>query len=113
MKRVVFETLENIIGVPFVALETETSSVCLANSEELRAEFRLQFTIYDVVNYVYGILETIPDNDAIASLVISYPLDAIFFWKYSSKGKKNRLKNTIEALEFMEISELNWQHKTV
>ena len=46
MKSIVFETLEKIVGVPFQDLETETSTVCLANSEELRAEFQLQFTVY-------------------------------------------------------------------
>ena len=109
MKKVVFETLENIIGVPFVDLETETSTVCLANSEELRAEFRLQFSVYDVVNYVYGILESISGNYMISAVVILYPVDADFFWKYASKGKRYRLENIKEALEFMDISELNWQ----
>lgn len=109
MKSIVFETLEKIVGVPFLDLETETSTVCLVNSEELRAEFQLQFTAYDVMNYVYGIAKTIPDKNRILSLKIPYPIDADFFWKQASKGKKYRLENTVPALEFIEISELNWQ----
>ena len=78
MKSIVFETLEKIVGVPFQDLETETSTVCLANSEELRAEFQLQFTVYDVVNYVYGIVSAIPGKIQILSLKIPYPVDAYF-----------------------------------
>lgn len=56
MKRILFEKIEKIIGTPFVENELENGSVYFENEEDLRADYRIQFTTYDVVNYVYGVL---------------------------------------------------------
>ena len=55
MKTTVFSTIENIIQIPFIEDKFEAGSVCFANDPDVRADFKLQFTTYDVVNYVYGI----------------------------------------------------------
>ncbi|RVT73922.1 hypothetical protein EOD40_13470 [Flavobacterium sufflavum] len=52
----VLKTIEKIIETPFIEDEFEAGSVCFANDEDLRADFKLQFRIYDVMNYVYGVL---------------------------------------------------------
>ncbi|KDN55608.1 type ISP restriction/modification enzyme [Flavobacterium seoulense] len=114
MKATVFETLEKIIQIPFVADEFENGAVCFANDEEVRADFKLQFTAFDVVNYVYGILfklylkENI-ENASILNLKIPFPADADFFWKYSDFGKKLRQEKIIETIECNAVNQFNWE----
>jgi hypothetical protein len=113
MKATIFATIERIIETPFVEDQFEHGSVCFERDEEVRADFRLQFTVYDVVNYAYGIVYQLywKENEALKSislLKIPYPANATFFWNYSTIGKKYRLKEPIKEMEFIDVSKLRW-----
>lgn len=113
MKIQVLKTLESIIKTPFAEDQLESGSVCFANSEDLRVDFKLQFTIYDVVNYVYGICHLHLDENkklVISRLKIPYPVNADLFWKYSNRGKKIRQQQAINEIELTDITELNWEN---
>lgn len=113
MRVTVFKKIEAIIAIPFVDEEITTASVCFACSDELRADFRIQFSAFDVVNYVYGIIQdcyTIEEikTTSILDFKIPYPQNAAFFWNYSFIGEKNRFKFTIKEINFIDLNELNW-----
>lgn len=114
MNTAVFKTIEKIIDIPFVEDEFEVGAVCFANDEDVRADFKLQFTAYDVVNYIYGIVFQLYSEEniktlSILDLKIPYPKNATSFWEYSSIGKKFRQQQIIEQLEFIAVSQLNWE----
>lgn len=114
MKASIFSTIERIIETPYVEDPSEVGSVCFESDDELRAEFLLQFTVYDVVNYVYGVVYQLyyVDNneiETISILKIPYPINATFFWQYCTIGKKIRIEHPIQEMEFISISELNWE----
>ena len=44
----------------------------------------------------------------LASLVISYPVNAAFFWAHVAIGKDFRKDHLIYELEFTTISSINW-----
>lgn len=113
MKATVFNKIEAIISIPFVEEEVATDSVCFACSDELRVDFRIQFSSYDVVNYVYGIMFELyrkedMNLESILCLEIPYPINAISFWNNSVIGKINRQELLIEEIEFLDVTELNW-----
>lgn len=113
MDTAVFKIIENIIGVPYVEESFETGTVCLAMDEDLRFDFQTQFAVYDVVNYIYGIvnrlyLEDEINSKNIQSLLIPYPVDASFFWENSALGKKIRLIYPIRELECRAVQDFNW-----
>jgi hypothetical protein len=114
MKVTIFATIERIIETPFVEDQFENGSVCFERDEDVRADFRLEFTVYDVVNYVYGVISQLywKENEELKSislLKIPYPISATDFWKYSVIGKKQRLKEPIKEMEFIDVSKLNWK----
>lgn len=115
MNSAVFKTIEKIIKIPFVEDQFEEGAVCFANDEELRADFKLQFTVYDVVNYVYGVVYEFYSKEnkiieSISLVKIPYPDNADFFWKYSNIGKKIRLQQTISEIEFHDVTKMNWEN---
>jgi hypothetical protein len=114
MKMEVFKTIENIIETPFVEDEFELGSVCFAYDEDLRSDFKFQFTTYDVVNYVYGVINQLYSKvdeklESLSLLEIPYPANASSFWHYCNIGKKFRQEHPIREMEFIVVSELNWE----
>lgn len=110
----VLKTIEKIIETPFIEDEFEAGSVCFVNDEDLRAEFKLQFSTYDVVNYVYGVINQLywKENEKLQSISlfkIPYPSNAASFWQYSNIGKKFRQEHPIREMEFIVVSELKWE----
>lgn len=115
MNRAVLKTIEEIIKTPFVEDKFESGAVCFASDEDVRADFKLQFTIYDVVNYIYGVVFQLYSEENIKTLFIldlkiPYPKNATSFWEYSSIGKKFRNQQIIEQLEFAAVSQLIWEN---
>lgn len=113
MDTAVYRKIEAIIGVPFVGDEIANSAVCFACSEELRADFRIHFSVMDVVNYLYGIIYESYQADEIKAktifeLKIPFPKNDLSFWKYSFIGQNIRLENTLKELDYLEVCELNW-----
>ncbi|GGA85546.1 hypothetical protein GCM10008015_27850 [Flavobacterium palustre] len=114
MDAAVLKTIEEIIKIPFVEEEFEVGAVCFETDEDLRPDFKLQFTIDDVVNYIYAIVFRLyskenTKNLSILDLKIPYPKNAASFWEDSSIGKKFRQQQIIKELEFTAVSQLNWE----
>lgn len=114
MKANIFSIIERIIETPYVEDLSDIGSVCLESDVELRAEFLLQFTICDVVNYVYGVIYQLywKENYKLKSILlirIPYPVNATFFWQYSTIGREIRIEHPIQEMEFISVSELHWE----
>ncbi|MES2239348.1 MAG: hypothetical protein V4497_03715 [Bacteroidota bacterium] len=114
METTVFTIIEKIIGIPFVDDESEMGAVCFASDEDVRADFRIQFSNTDVVNYVYGIIFSLYSKEnkslhSVPSLKIPYPANADFFWENSVIGKKYRQEQPIKEVELVSLTQLNWE----
>lgn len=110
MENTVFDTLEKIIGIPFIADESQNTSVCFACADEVRSDFKIQFTNADILNYVYGaVLQLHPNESIKPDLIIPFPVDAADFWNYSNIGEKYRQKQIIKVIEFVAVDQLNWE----
>lgn len=115
MDTAVLKTIEEIIKIPFVEEEFEAGAVCFATDEDVRPDFKLQFTVDDVINYIYAIVFQLyskenTKNLSILDLKIPYPKNAASFWEYCSIGKKLRQQKIIVQLEFTAVSQLNWEN---
>lgn len=112
-KQDIFKLIEERIGIPFVKDQYEESEVCFVNNEDIRYDFKLQFTTYDVIHYIYGVIyklywkknEKLPP---IQLLKIPLPVNAVSFWEYAEIGKENRLQYPNMTIEFVKLSDLNW-----
>jgi hypothetical protein len=112
-KQDVFKLIEERIGIPFVMDHFEEGEVCFVNNEAIRYDFKLQFTTYDVIHYIYGVVDKLywKENEKsppIQLLEIPLPVNGVSFWEYCEIGKNKRLKCPIETIEFVNISDLNW-----
>ena len=112
-KQDIFKFIEQRIGIPYIMEYYEEVRVCFVNNEDIRYDFQLQFTTYDVIHYVYGVIDKLywKDNEKlppIQLLKIPFPVNAVSFWEYAQIGKKNRLQFPIETIEFADLSDLNW-----
>lgn len=78
--------LEESLGLDFVS-DQEEANVCLANSGEVRSDFRSTFTSSHLENYIYALLySSIPYKNykeflKIGSSPIPYPKDQDQFWQ--------------------------------
>lgn len=109
----VYNVIETRVNLSFIREIFDEREVYLDNEEEVRLEFRLQFTNFDIVNYIYGIVYQLYWNEnkklkSLNSLPIPYPTDVDYFWEYSLMGNKFRKINPIYEIEFSNISALNW-----
>ncbi len=113
LKQDIFKLIEERIGIPFVKDNYEEGEVCFVNNEDLRCAFKLYFTTYDAVHYIYGIVDKLywKENEKlppIQLLKIPLPVNGASFWQYCENGKNKRLKCPIETIEFANLSDLNW-----
>jgi hypothetical protein len=88
----IISRLQKSIGLLFLE-KIEDGNVCFANNnEDLRNEFKQVFSPGDVLDYVYGILNspTYPVKDQSKNMRIPYPENAEIFWQKSELGRMFR-----------------------
>ncbi|MCD0476381.1 hypothetical protein LPB87_18470 [Flavobacterium sp. EDS] len=107
----VLVTIEKIIGIPFIAELYLDGSVCFANNDEVRPEFRQHFNVFHVLDYVNASIcksELPLKTDFIK---IQYPQDSISFWKQVAVGATLRKSNLLEQSVIENYSEIKWHSK--
>lgn len=82
------------LHLPFVNENEATGEVCYANEPGLRPEFRQSFTATDLLDYIYAVLQTQPEQNGgflkTGVAQIPYPSNADDFWKMVQTGSRLR-----------------------
>ncbi len=95
--------IEENLSLTFIPENEETGNVCLANSPEVRDEYKETFAAKDLLDYVYAVLHSpeyrkqyqeLPENDLPQ---ISYPKDQYSFWKLVGLGAHLRQLHTSKS----------------
>lgn len=88
----VVEQLTSGLGLLFITEKEKEGNVCLANSGELRPEFKQAFTTVELLAYHYALLHSLRYREANKALFsdtdirILMPPNADFFWKLVQIG---------------------------
>jgi len=90
------------IGLTFVPEKEPQGNVCMANSSEVRAEFRETFTTRDILDYIYAALHSPADQEKSKEILkinfpkIPLPKDAKTFWESVALGSQRRQNHLFE-----------------
>ena len=99
---IVQQIAENI-GISFVPEKEREGNVCLANSQDVRPEFRQTFAPIDLLDYIYAVLhsptyrETYKEFLKIDFPRVPYPKDAAMFWALVGLGSQLRQVHLLES----------------
>jgi hypothetical protein len=104
----VLDTIEKIIGIPFILDSYTQGAVCFANDDEVRAAFRESFNTSHVLDYVNAIIHELKKTNF---LMIPYPTDSISFWKQVAIGVKLRKDDFADTTKTTDHFEIKWYFK--
>jgi hypothetical protein len=109
----VLNTIEKIIGIPFVKTFYEDGAVCFANNDEVRPDFRQSFTIFHVLDYINAIIYQSKRIEKInffndGSLEVPYPKDLTLFWNQVAIGEKLRKSGSLEHDVIEKYFDIKW-----
>lgn len=112
----VLVTIEKIIGIPFIAELYFEGSVCFANNDEVRSEFRQTFNVSDIIDYVNAIVyksQKIEESVFLEDIAfrIPYPTDSSFFWEQVATGKKIRESVLLKQNDIKDYFMIKWYCK--
>ena len=91
------------LGLQFVPEKEMAGNVCMANSEEVRPEYRPTFAPIDILDYIYAVLhsptyrETYKEFLKIDFPRVPYPKDAATFWSLVALGGQLRQAHLLEG----------------
>ncbi len=91
------------LGLSFVPEKETGGNVCLADSEEVRPEYRQTFAPIDILDYIYAVLhsptyrETYKEFLKIDFPRVPYPKDAQTFWALVALGSQLRQIHLLES----------------
>ncbi len=89
----IVKNIEEQLGLTFVAEPFDEGNVCMANSPEVRDDYRGTFTPNDLRDYIYAVLhstsyrEKYKESSKIDFSSISYPKDVRGFWSLVDLGR--------------------------
>lgn len=97
------KNIEEKLNLTFLSEKDSKSYVCMANSPEVRDEFKDIFDIKDVLDYSYAVLnspkylENYKDLSKIDFFQVLYPNSPNNFWELVNLGAKLRALNPLEV----------------
>ena len=93
----IINQVADCLGLQFISQKETEGNVCFINSNELRPEFRQNFTSTDLLDYCYAVLHsTINEFSEINSARIPITSDTSIFWKLVNYGSGLRKKNSLK-----------------
>lgn len=99
----IIKKIESNLGLSFTDEKTNEGNVCLANSHEVRPEFKETFTSIDLQDYIYSILQSetnSKNNKAFSEKnppIIPISRDNVKFWKLVQLGRELRSIHLFET----------------
>lgn len=91
----IIREIEVRIKIPFDDDNYASGEVCFANSNEVRPEFRQNFSALDVQNYIRAVLFN-QKKALILPVKIPYPKDVSTFWELVEEGAKLPMNEGVE-----------------
>lgn len=88
--------MEKFLGLTFVAEKEALGNVCMANSGEVRPEFKQSFTPRDVQDYINGVLHSPKYRGKYKEFLkmdfpsVPFPAEVVEFWKLVTLGGELR-----------------------
>ena len=89
-------------GLMFILEKDVEGNICMANSKEVRPEFRQTFSPTDILDYFYGILHSSNFRSAqnkSSKINLPYPKNAEIFWKLVEIGSQIKQIHSLENLK--------------
>ena len=91
------------LGLTFVPEKEPEGNVCMANSDEVRPEFRQNFAPIDILDYIYAVLHSPTYREKYKEFLkidfpkIPYPKDFKTFWELVKLGSQIRQIHLLES----------------
>ena len=91
------------LGLAFVPEKEPEGNVCMANNDEVRAEYKQTFAPIDILDYIYAVLHSPTYREKYKEFLkidfpkIPYPKDATTFWSLVALGKQIREIHLLES----------------
>jgi len=99
----IIQQIEKSLGLTFVPEKEAEGNVCMANSEEVRDDFKTTFAPIDLLDYIYAVLHSPEYREKYKEFLkidfprIPYPQDAENFWKLVELGGEIRQLHLLES----------------
>lgn len=99
----IVQEIATLLGLSFVPEKETEGNVCMADSEEVRPEYRQTFAPIDILDYIYAVLhsptyrETYKEFLKIDFPRVPYPKDAQTFWALVALGSQLRQIHLLES----------------
>lgn len=88
----IINQIANTLGLMFINQKEREGNVCFANNQDLRPEFKQSFTLLDLLDFSYAVLNSrIYRQGKQDFLEIPIPSDSCIFWQLVQIG--NNLRN--------------------
>ncbi|TBW26988.1 type ISP restriction/modification enzyme [Gramella sp. KN1008] len=91
------------LGLSFVSEKETGSNLCMANSEEVRDDFKTTFAPIDLLDYIYAVLHSPEYREKYKEFLkidfprVPYPEDSAKFWKLVDLGGQIRKLHLLES----------------
>ncbi|MFH6959547.1 type ISP restriction/modification enzyme [Flavobacterium aquidurense] len=102
------------LGLSFVPEKEAEGTVCMANNDEVRPEFRQNFAPIDILDYIYAVLHSPTYREKYKEFLkidfprVPYPKDSKTFWELVALGSQIREIHLLESTTVEEfITEFN------
>lgn len=112
-----FNAIEKIIrqisvktGLTFIPDKEPEGNVCMAANKEVRSEFKITFSLEDIVDYIYAVLYSPAyrrnNNENLKNDFprIPYPDDTSVFWKLVELGGELKKTHLLESPKIFELA---------
>lgn len=99
----ILKNIEKKLGLAFVSENEDDGNVCMANSPEVRDEFKEGFSAKDLFNFLYAVLhsphylEKYRDFSKNDFFTVPYPNNQKRFWKLARLGAQLRQLHRLES----------------
>lgn len=89
----IINQIANALGLMFINQKEKEGNVCFANNQDLRPEFKQSFTLLDLLDFSYAVLNSrIYHQRKQDFLEIPIPSDSCIFWQLVQIGSNLRNK---------------------
>lgn len=101
----IVQEIANGLGIEFVPEKAEEGNVCLAESKDVRPEYKQNFAPIDLLDYIYAVLHSPSYRKKYKEFLkidfprVPYPKDTEIFWKLVFLGGELRQIHLLESIK--------------
>lgn len=91
----IINDIANQLDLLFINENDREGNICFANSKDLRPEFKQSFTVLDLLDYSYAVLNSVTYHKSDKNKGIPFPIHSDFFWQLVQIGSNLRIKENL------------------